>query len=178
MASKSDTFLTRSCAFVIFLYYESVANRLYKLNACMQGVQTFGNQYIIFEITIPLTCLHTQIRILCEQYSYLRNDVPGKKPGYSQAQGIGWGAWDAQARQTWIWENGVKRGTGNCLNEVSFARPSLAFSHFSKFLVCPCTNPQRPTQSPEPYLYKYLILPNLDILPKSLYNLKSDNVSQ
>ena len=56
---------------------------------------------------IPLTCLHTQIRILCEQYSYLRNDVPGKKPGYSQAQGIGRGAWDAQARQTWIWENGV-----------------------------------------------------------------------
>ena len=28
MASKSDTFLTRSCAFVIFLYYESVANHL------------------------------------------------------------------------------------------------------------------------------------------------------
>ena len=91
--------------------------------------------------------------------------------------GIGWGAWDAQARQTWIWENGVKRGTGNCLNEVSFARPSLAFSYFSKFLVCPCTNPQRPTQSPEPYLYKYLILPNLDILFKPLYNLKSDNMS-
>ena len=135
------------------------------------------NWYIIFEITIPLTCLHTQIRILRGQYSYLRNDVPGKKPGYSQAQGIGWGAWDAQARQTWIWENGVKRGTGNCLNEVSFARPSLAFSYFSKFLVCPCANPQRPTQSPEPYLYKYLILPNLDILFKPLYNLKSDNVS-
>lgn len=35
-------------------------------------------------------------RILRDQYSYLRNDVPGKKPGYSQAQGIGWGAWDAR----------------------------------------------------------------------------------
>ena len=49
MASKSDTFLTRSCAFVIFLYYESVANRLYKLNAgridIWQLVHRFRNNY-------------------------------------------------------------------------------------------------------------------------------------
>ena len=97
--------------------------------------------------------------------------------GYSQAKGLGGGAWDEQVGQTWVWGNGVKRGAGNCLNEVSFARPSLAFSHFSKSLVSPRVNPQRPHPIPSPYLYEYLIFPNLDIPPKPLYNLKSDNMS-
>ena len=114
-------------------------------------------------------------RILRDQYSYLRNDVPGKKPGYSQAQGIGWGAWDAQARQTWIWENGVKRGTGNCLNEVSFARPSLVFSPFLKSLVCPRANPPCPIPSISPFVYKVLILLPIDFPNQHIYNLKSDN---
>ena len=77
--------------------------------------------------------------------------MPG---GLLSGEGIGGEAWDEQVDRLGVGE-----------------------MDFPKSLVSPHANPPRPHPIPSPYLYEYLIFPNLDIPPKPLYNLKSDNMS-